>query len=194
MSWGSGSSVNPFSGVWISSLLHGLALQSILKQIQILTQRVEPMGTLAVLHGTQPAPLTLSSVASLCNAQKDCFAAIFGYSVGRKISPEPKALGARPSCGVAGCKTGSRCSVQGQDKWCMRGQASHSVVWSPVLLRVLEATMLDRRRISTNYLAPTSTLAGGDEMIMAKDPQRNTITMHKEKSWRPQRGRKISMP
>lgn len=59
------------------------------------------MGTLAVLRGTQPAPLTLSSVASLCNAQKGCFAAIFGYRVGRKISPEPKALGARASCGVA---------------------------------------------------------------------------------------------
>lgn len=83
MSWGSGSSVNPLSGVGIARLPHGLVLQSILKQIQILTQRLEPMGTLAVLRGTQPAPLTLSSVASLCNAQKSCFAAIFGCHVGK---------------------------------------------------------------------------------------------------------------
>lgn len=37
------------------------------------------MGTLAVLRGAWPAVLTLSSMALLCNAQKGCFAATFGY-------------------------------------------------------------------------------------------------------------------
>lgn len=55
------------------------------------------MGTLAVLRGTQPTPLTLSSIASLCNAQKGYFAATF-----RKTSPEPNAFSARAFCHVAG--------------------------------------------------------------------------------------------
>lgn len=55
------------------------------------------MGTLAALRGARPAPLTPSTVASLLIAQMGCF----GYRVGRKISPEPKAFGARAPCHVA---------------------------------------------------------------------------------------------